>query len=424
MDTQASIERSQLQPGRYTWLARVPFLLAGVGGGLLLIALKYFGVPQLEVTGAAVLLIVGYWVIVGLTPILKLREDQLADNCYYLGFLYTLVSLAWALWDFTRTGSESDIVSNFGLALGSTITGILLRVTINQARRDVLETEEDVRMALVQSVVRLRVQIDDAVLALASFHKQTEQVARDAIQRSADEAATALDASITKVGEASSGVMERIEQAFAEFTESAQQLNAASSGTVKGLKALLTRIERIEAPNDIVLRRLEPALTAVAAVTDRLKERLELDGRMLEDAQAQSQRAVEQFSQALGGFAELERNMVEAARQSARAFHAVEGTNEQFRNLTEQTRNAVALQSDLTAAARQQSEAANKASQAQLDAVVGTFRSYNDALAIELERCRRMVAGTGNALAELVESLGDKLERTMPLATQHLDVRE
>lgn len=424
MDAQSTIERSQLRPGRHTWLARIPFLVAGLGGGGLLLAMKYFAVPQLEVTGAAIALILAYAAIVGWTPTLKLREDQLADNCYYLGFLYTLLSLSWALWDFTKTGSETDIVANFGLALGSTITGILLRVTINQARHDILETEADVRMELVQSVIRLRVQIDDAVLALASFHKQTEQVARDAIQRAADEAASALDTSITKVGEASSGVMERIEQAFSEFTESAQQLNTASSGTVRGLKALLTRIEKIEAPNDIVLRRLEPALTAVAAVTDRLRERLELDGQMLADAQAQSQSAAERFAKTIDGFGALERNMSEAARQAAIAFQAVEETNEQFRKLTDETKVAVALQGTLSQTARQQSEEIAKATQSQLDTVIGTFRSYNDSLAIELDRCRRMVAGTGSALADLADSLSDKLEPKTSFAALTADMRE
>lgn len=48
-------------------------------------------------------------------------------------------------------------------------------------------------------------------------------------------------------------------------------------------------------------------------------------------------------------------------------------------------------------------------------------------MAIELERCRRMVAGTGNALATLVESINTRLDAPVAppaLAPLHFDTRE
>ncbi len=45
-----------------------------------------------------------------------------------------------------------------------------------------------------------------------------------------------------------------------------------------------------------------------------------------------------------------------------------------------------------------------------LAALTSSFSKYNDTMAIEMERCRRMIAGTGSALAELAETLGEKLD--------------
>ena len=57
-------------------------------------------------------------------PATKLRLDVAGDNMYYLGFLYTLSSLAVAI-----TISEAEqILANFGVAISSTILGIAARV--------------------------------------------------------------------------------------------------------------------------------------------------------------------------------------------------------------------------------------------------------------------------------------------------------
>lgn len=75
----------------------------------------------------------------------RLRLDQLGDNCYYLGFLFTLTALSIALYDFrsAEVRSAEDgihaIIANFGVALASTIVGIALRVLLSQMREDPVE---------------------------------------------------------------------------------------------------------------------------------------------------------------------------------------------------------------------------------------------------------------------------------------------
>src|ERR1700722_5623274 len=56
------------------------------------------------------------------------KEDRLGDNLYYLGLTYTLVSVAHALYEFTGVANVDRLVSDFSVALLTTLVGIVGRV--------------------------------------------------------------------------------------------------------------------------------------------------------------------------------------------------------------------------------------------------------------------------------------------------------
>jgi methyl-accepting chemotaxis protein len=257
-------DEARISKSRFVWLARMPFLAAALLGGAALMVLKYFAIDQVYITATACAIIVTYWIIVATVPALRIREDQLGDNCYYLGFLFTLASLAYALYQFglagDAQGSVEQIVANFGLALGSTITGILLRVLINQARRDVLETEQDARMALADAVVRLRTEIDDAVLAMGAFCRAAQQIAGEQIGTAAKETAGVLERSVARVGDTSQAAIRQIDTAFGQFHDHAAQLNATASATADAMGQMLATIESATE----ALRHLDQGLRTVA----------------------------------------------------------------------------------------------------------------------------------------------------------------
>ena len=78
-------------------IAFVAAFLAGIIGYFIL---RYFAASQLLITivlvGSMVLYVVGVWIV----PRLRVRLDQAGDNAYYLGLLFTLGSMAFALYDF------------------------------------------------------------------------------------------------------------------------------------------------------------------------------------------------------------------------------------------------------------------------------------------------------------------------------------
>jgi len=97
------------------------FMFAVLLGAGTIISLKsgVVYIPHVDILGilAPVIVMGVYASVVTLVPRTRLRLDQAGDNLYYLGFTYTLCSLAITLYRFHATeGTVDYIVSNFGIA--------------------------------------------------------------------------------------------------------------------------------------------------------------------------------------------------------------------------------------------------------------------------------------------------------------------
>jgi hypothetical protein len=118
-------------------LAFVVFFLVGAIG---VIMLKEQAFGSLFSIGYAFFIMLFYIAFCG-TRSNAIRADIIGDNIYYLGFLLTLVSLAYTLYKYTSADAEIDeIIKNFGIALSTTLIGVVGRVYFNQTH---LESDDD-----------------------------------------------------------------------------------------------------------------------------------------------------------------------------------------------------------------------------------------------------------------------------------------
>src|SRR5258708_10818374 len=115
-----------------------------------------------------------YALLITLARSIRLRDDQSGDNLYYMGFLFTLTSLGVSLYQFSATRAAEEIVQNFGIAIGSTIAGIGLRVIFNQMRRDPIEVERTMRLELAAAARPVRREIDSSVIEFG-YHRPSAQ---------------------------------------------------------------------------------------------------------------------------------------------------------------------------------------------------------------------------------------------------------
>jgi hypothetical protein len=138
------------------------FLVAFFTGVISILSLKYLAAPQLVVTGVPVLIMLSYLALMLVFRRMRVDDDQAGDNLYYLGFLFTLTSLGCALFQYNGSSSKESIIQNFGIALATTIVGLICRVIFGQMRHDPVETEREVRMELAHVAGRLRDQMIQA----------------------------------------------------------------------------------------------------------------------------------------------------------------------------------------------------------------------------------------------------------------------
>ena len=149
-----------------------------IGGTAAIIGLKLSPLPIYFRIGIPVTLIMAYALLTLSRTRFRLRYDQAGDNCYYMGFIFTLVSLGVALYEI-RPGTSAQefgigVVRDFGLALSTTITGIVCRVSLTQLREDPHDIEEATRRELIEYSRALSGQMQASVGMLAEVRQTTE----------------------------------------------------------------------------------------------------------------------------------------------------------------------------------------------------------------------------------------------------------
>ncbi|MBT5210181.1 MAG: hypothetical protein HOL99_12740 [Halieaceae bacterium] len=143
------------------------------------------------VVPAAVL--IGYAIGVS-TGRFRLREDKAGDNLYYLGFLYTLISLGVGLYRYnTEISGVENIISDLGVGLGTTILGLFLRILFLQLRKDSDDYSEDAKVQLNEAVQAFRRDVS----ALTSV----SQTAQTKFQQQSEEHAQALEKVVSHLGD-------------------------------------------------------------------------------------------------------------------------------------------------------------------------------------------------------------------------------
>jgi hypothetical protein len=152
-----------------------------------------------------------------------IRPDIIGDNIYYLGFLFTLVSLAYTLYKFTSADNEIDqIIKNFGIALSTTLIGVVGRVYFNQTHDQALDDQNDPEQA-THSATYL---IEEEKLLHADLKEKTGHLLDeiDALQASLVALKTSTIRSIEETTQASmNGLLSNMNALYTEFKTRLEQ---------------------------------------------------------------------------------------------------------------------------------------------------------------------------------------------------------
>lgn len=235
------------------------FFLIYILGALLLafeksIAYAFFSAgsafPNLIIILTALTLMGTYVFFVTLVPATKLRTDVAADNVYYLGFLYTLTSLAIAL----SIDNAEAILANFGVAIVSTLIGIAARVGLNQLRVDPTDIEEASRLELADATRKVRVELDETVRQLTDFRNLSLQVLTEGyeeVQKNVENISANILQSVQDLVEQSAKPLEELVDKTKSANEKAiNSLNDVSEANENLAKSHKSMANKIKSVND------------------------------------------------------------------------------------------------------------------------------------------------------------------------------
>ncbi len=287
-------------------VSAVVFMLFVMAGAAYIIVAKLGGVGQIYVTFVPVLTMIGYALLIWLARSLRLRDDQAGDNLYYMGFLFTLTSLGVSLYQFNANRAAEEIVQNFGIAIGSTITGIALRVIFNQMRQDPIEVERITRLELADAARRVRRELDSTVAEFAYVRRSAQQAAADSFRQVADkidEIATRLLTGIADVASKSTLPIEDASRRSADTIANASNTMVETlSGTARQLAAdteklsksvvdisaainrVTTKLENLRTPDGVVEDLLDPVIQSLTGAVERFSAQSDRQAVTIRDA--------------------------------------------------------------------------------------------------------------------------------------------
>lgn len=281
-----------LPPGLVNGLVFFAVVITGVG---YIVISKLNGFSAVAVTAVPVLVMIGYAVLLAARPF-RLRDDQSGDNLYYMGFLFTLTSLAVSLYQFSAAGSAEQIVQNFGIAIASTIAGITMRIFFNQMRRDPIEVEASARLELAEASRRVKRELESTILEFGYFRRMTQQSVSDAVDEAKESIGSArekLAGEIEKfvltqgqpfedASKRSSETLDSMNERTVQILEvsrhlvrEGEELAKSTASVVKAIDSLLAELGSLRTPGIAAEDKLAPLIESLTQAVDKLNKSAE-----------------------------------------------------------------------------------------------------------------------------------------------------
>ncbi|UYN96083.1 MAG: hypothetical protein KIT25_03825 [Enhydrobacter sp.] len=309
-----------------------------VVGSLCIIALKLSSLHLLIRIGIPVSIILVYAALTLSRTRFRLRYDQTGDNCYYMGFIFTLVSLGVALYQIQPdVGAEAygiAVVKDFGLALSTTIVGIICRVALTQLREDPHDIEEATRRELIEYSRALSGQVRASVSMMAEVRQETEDRLKNYVFEMSQVVKEHESRAVELKG-ATQKLSDSVKTLAADLTSTeipTGKLRDATSGTLAAIALLTETLNRANS----ALGQIEGAASKVTASYDK-NSTAGLDVAAHQAKVAESMAAGEVAIRQLSEATRLLNGALQMASSGARAYTAMA---DEVRGVTDALRTA------------------------------------------------------------------------------------
>jgi hypothetical protein len=293
------------------FLSGILFFSIVLSGCAYIVASKLLGFPAIFVTMVPVTVMLVYALLLGLARLFRLRDDQSGDNLYYMGFIFTLTSLAVSLYQFSSAGSVEQIVQNFGIAIASTISGIGLRIFFNQMRRDPIEVEHTARLELAEASRKVKRELEGMVLEFAYFRRATQQSIAEALEEMHEILGSANGRIVAQLDEFAAASSRPLQEASRRSGETIEQLNSristsletavgnivkdigllskSTASIVKSIDEVHAKLTSLQTPENIIEIKLNPMIQGLSRAVNKFGHNAEIQAEAVDANLKQTQ---------------------------------------------------------------------------------------------------------------------------------------
>ena len=317
----------------------VLFFIFAIGGSVLLYFTKSMSLPGEIIVACSFGVMLTYAFFILFVPATRLRLDVAADNMYYLGFLYTLSSLAVAIY----VDEASKVLANFGVAITCTIIGIAFRVALNQLRVDPYDVEAASRVELSNATRRVSKELDQSIKELTKFRTMSMQVMAEGyeeVQNNVDGAGKDMFASLKETSDKNSEILMGM----------AEQSNTALKGFSDAIQSFKNSNDEIVSANMQMLNQISKTSEALQDLAEKYSNTNSIENKVIEEVKTgmnelRSKISDESSKSAMevrNGMKELQTEVLHENRKSSKALDEVlekhsAQTEKVLNNLTKKT---------------------------------------------------------------------------------------
>lgn len=276
------------------------------------------------------LLVMAAYIVLGLKRQDRdVTDEKFADSCYYLGFIFTITSIVFSLFDLPHIGERiQDIAVRFGAAMVSTVFGLTVRVYLVSFRPDSSDALRDSEDAVLEAAQKFREQLVMAYEKLGDFQSQVTSAAQNSVE--------AVKLQVEKLTQDHSTRMERVfvelnernqqavTQALSEVSSASSRMAQSVDGYAESMKSSLRSLgDKVEVFGDAVTLRLKTTTFPDDYFASRLAPPLEQLKAAASDVSVQVQTAASGASEAATVLAAAIRKLKTKATQAEESLDTV-----------------------------------------------------------------------------------------------------
>lgn len=219
-----------------------------------------------------------------------LTDEKFADSCYYLGFIFTIVSIIFCLLDIPKINTAIDTIAvRFGAAMFSTVVGIIVRVYLINFKKEFADAVQQSEDAIVDAAQKFISQIElvsekseqfqaylshATELSVERAHQKLEsgltyglEKLENSIKQNSDLTTSALHKNISEINNAVKKFCDVFNELLTESNRSLAQIQLDLNGFSK---SLIENIEQSKLPVNFFSAQLQTPLDELKVSISRI----------------------------------------------------------------------------------------------------------------------------------------------------------